>query len=645
MKKALLGVFLFLITIQFYTAQELDTLAGPPSKKELLSQLDNLDIPQTRRMDNLRILGEYYMYEQADSAYYFFYSAMGLAKLGQDSLSLMKLYNRLALTDAYYEKDDRAIAFADSALTYGSVNNVNHAASIGYSYRIQALSHYFKEENDKALEKLLTANRFLLRGKDNDENKAYLAENYADLANIYLEIKNYETAINCISRSLELSRPVDAWQQLGEGYDFLASYHLDVKNFDQALNYLDSAKVAYEKIEHIDRVNLTEKVRGNVYVEQGKYDEAIAISKGLLDYDIEEGLSYVITDDYLFLTDAYTKKGDLTKAKMYLDLAQRASSESIDPIYTIGIRKQRAAIFKEEGELDLAINELHELLQYEMIDEYKESQKAIFEDLYKLYDLKNDQKNAFVFFKKHAAIKDSLQQILQTKRFNILQTEFKYNELVSKLETQETQLDLVKAQQNRTQLRNSFLVGIVILIALFSIILFLRQRKLNIARRIALESKQEVLKVKQEVLDNEVHFKNKQITDFAIHISKKNELLENIKGKLKRIKVINDTYKEMVNDVLHFINNDIEQNKEKIQLYQQVNETKDSFRAKLDRMYTNLSQKERKVATMLRLGQTSKQIALQLNISAASVDNYRYTLRKKMNVSKGESLKTFIQNI
>jgi DNA-binding CsgD family transcriptional regulator len=48
---------------------------------------------------------------------------------------------------------------------------------------------------------------------------------------------------------------------------------------------------------------------------------------------------------------------------------------------------------------------------------------------------------------------------------------------------------------------------------------------------------------------------------------------------------------------------------------------------------------------MLRLGQTSKQIALQLGISSASVDNYRYNLRKKMAIPKGESLKAFIKEI
>ncbi len=101
----------------------------------------------------------------------------------------------------------------------------------------------------------------------------------------------------------------------------------------------------------------------------------------------------------------------------------------------------------------------------------------------------------------------------------------------------------------------------------------------------------------------------------------------------------------MLNDTLHFINNDIENDKEKIQLYKDVSQTNDSFGSKLDTKFSDLNDKEKKVATMLRLGQTSKQIALQLGITAASVDNYRYNLRKKMNVPKGKSLKTFIQNI
>jgi len=238
-----------------------------------------------------------------------------------------------------------------------------------------------------------------------------------------------------------------------------------------------------------------------------------------------------------------------------------------------------------------------------------------------------------------------LRAILQKNKFNVIQSEFNYNELSAKLEARDAQLQASKAEQKRARDNTYFTFSVLGLIVLFFLISFYRQKKLNTIKRENLMAKQEVLSIKQEALDTQVAFKNKQITDFAIHISEKNELLEKIKIKLKQVKVINDTHKAVVKDTIHFINNDIDQNREKIQLYQQVNETNDSFRAKIDQLYTNLNDKEKKVATMLRLGQPSKQIALQLGISAASVDNYRYNLRKKMEIPKGHSLKDFINKI
>ena len=238
-----------------------------------------------------------------------------------------------------------------------------------------------------------------------------------------------------------------------------------------------------------------------------------------------------------------------------------------------------------------------------------------------------------------------MRAILQKNKFNVIQSEFNYNELSAKLNARDAQLQVSKTEQKRARDNTYFSFSVLSLIVLFFLISFYRQKKLNTIKRENLIAKQEVLSIKQEALDTQVAFKNKQITDFAIHISEKNELLEKIKIKLKQVKVINDTHKAVVNDTIHFINNDIDQNREKIQLYQQVNQTNDSFRAKIEQLYTNLNDKEKKVATMLRLGQPSKQIALQLGISAASVDNYRYNLRKKMEIPKGHSLKDFINKI
>ena len=285
------------------------------------------------------------------------------------------------------------------------------------------------------------------------------------------------------------------------------------------------------------------------------------------------------------------------------------------------------------------------MLSSPALDNFIESRKEIYKDLYELYEENNDFSNALMYHKEYVATKDSLQQILDKNKFSTLQTEFNYKELVSELETKESQLKVTQEEQKGARQRNLFIIISISALAVFALFSFFRQKSLSKARREALESKQEALQLKKKSLDDEVKFKNQQITDFAIHISEKNELLEKVKAKLKRVKVINDSHKEVLKDTLHFINNDIENDKEKIQLYKDVSQTNDSFGSKLDSKFDNLNDKEKKVATMLRLGQTSKQIALQLGITAASVDNYRYNLRKKMNVPKGKSLKTFIQNI
>ena len=158
-------------------------------------------------------------------------------------------------------------------------------------------------------------------------------------------------------------------------------------------------------------------------------------------------------------------------------------------------------------------------------------------------------------------------------------------------------------------------------------------------------TKKDLMALKQENTEKEIEFKNKQITDFAIHISEKNDLLEDIKQKIKKLPILNKTTATQINDVIVFINDDINQNKEKVQLYSEIDETTSSFNHNLTNLYPNLTEKERRIATLVRLNHTSKQISLQLNITPASVDNYRSILRKKMSVPKGAPIVKFIKNI
>lgn len=613
--------------------------------EDIKNQLQTKDLPSTTRIDNLLIVGKDFITKSEDSARYYLEKALQLSKIEKDSFNIIRAYNRFSVLEKYLENDLNTLKYADSALEYGSSANQKHFAGIAYAHSNKGLAYNYLERFDLSLESFLNANSFLLKDDQDTQTKTYLAENYTHLAKIYSSIKNNETALECIKKSLTISKAIDAYWETGESYEFMFAHYFDEKQYTLAQKYIDSAQTVYDKVENLQGIQFLDKYRAEIYLKQNTPDLAIPIYDALLQLDKKDGVAYILAEGYTFLSKAYTNKNKLKLATKYLDSARVQASISENLSHSISIASQQAKIYKSRKQLSRGILELQTILKNENIDFFQESKKDLYKELSELYALNNDPKNALLSSNEHYRIKDSLRAILQKNKFNVIQSEFNYNELSAKLKARDAQLQVSKTEQKRARDNTYFSFSVLSLIVLFFLISFYRQKKLNTIKRENLIAKQEVLSIKQEALDTQVAFKNKQITDFAIHISEKNELLEKIKIKLKQVKVINDTHKAVVNDTIHFINNDIDQNREKIQLYQQVNETNDSFRAKIDQLYTNLNDKEKKVATMLRLGQPSKQIALQLGISAASVDNYRYNLRKKMEIPKGHSLKDFINKI
>jgi DNA-binding CsgD family transcriptional regulator len=81
------------------------------------------------------------------------------------------------------------------------------------------------------------------------------------------------------------------------------------------------------------------------------------------------------------------------------------------------------------------------------------------------------------------------------------------------------------------------------------------------------------------------------------------------------------------------------------QIYQQAEDVNDEFPSRLSDLLPNLSAQERKLALLLRVGFSSKEIAPLLNISTKSVEIARYRLRKKFDLKKEINLTQFIKTI
>lgn len=70
--------------------------------------------------------------------------------------------------------------------------------------------------------------------------------------------------------------------------------------------------------------------------------------------------------------------------------------------------------------------------------------------------------------------------------------------------------------------------------------------------------------------------------------------------------------------------------------------TEETFLQRLKRSHPDLTSHELRICTLLRLGQSSKSIATNLNIKSASVDVARHRIRKKLNIHSGDSLSKYL---
>jgi DNA-binding CsgD family transcriptional regulator len=233
----------------------------------------------------------------------------------------------------------------------------------------------------------------------------------------------------------------------------------------------------------------------------------------------------------------------------------------------------------------------------------------------------------------------------QSNRVAVLRAEFKYKNIENELELKNKELELLQEKEKNTYYLISFLVAFGVLSIGSSVIIYSRQKKINLMNKKVFQAESQISESKRKQAVLEMEFKNKEITDFAIHISEKNEILEEIKNKIKELRLKDPEIQNKLTELVFFINNNITQNMEKVSLYSNIQETTTSFFQKLEFLFPDLTEKEKRVASLVRLQLSSKQIAQQLTITPKSIDNYRTSLKKKMNIPKEQSLQEFLKNL
>lgn len=148
-------------------------------------------------------------------------------------------------------------------------------------------------------------------------------------------------------------------------------------------------------------------------------------------------------------------------------------------------------------------------------------------------------------------------------------------------------------------------------------------------------------------LQNTLELKRKELIDVALSIGEQKEYLEKITERLEKITLCKDEQER--SRLLSELTTELRcrtQNDTRIEeFYAQAELVHKDFSLRLEESFPNLTMQEKKLATLLRLGFSSKYIAQLMYITPKSVEIGRYRLRQKLGLQRNDNLITFIKSI
>ncbi len=505
--------------------------------------------------------------------------------------------------------------------------------NLGYCYNKIGDNYQNLGNNKKAFEYYYLSESIYQKTDSISKDKLW---NLTNIASLFISKSIYSEALERLRKAQKMaSNSEKYYKQLSQTYMLMANIYEIYEDYEEAIEYYNESLKILEK--NNDTINIA-RCKLNIvgtYVVWGKNDKALS----LLDEIPEENENL----DFLFLiylnkSEIYLNKKEHDKAFVFNSKMLNLLKDSKDNYYEVMTKMQLSRIYTSLG------NKLKAIELLEMCLEESKSLSGftfrieILSELSILNEEIGNYEKAYNQINEYITTNDSVLKVQRIKETEFLKTVFNEEKSNLTIDRKERELTYLKEKDILRSKYNKYLIVAFLILILFSAIIYNKQRKLILTQK-----KAESLELEKH--EQQLKFNNQQILDLSLHVHDKNDLLTNIKTKLKDVLSQDKDHKKALSSIVNSINEDIRVNKEKIGLYKVVDESNVSFLQKLVQNYPNLSTKEQKIVQMLRSELSSKQIATQLSLSIYSIDTYRSKIRSKMKVPKNIKLSSFIRKL
>lgn len=149
------------------------------------------------------------------------------------------------------------------------------------------------------------------------------------------------------------------------------------------------------------------------------------------------------------------------------------------------------------------------------------------------------------------------------------------------------------------------------------------------------------------VMTSEIDIKHKELVNLSLYIKQQRQYLEDLSKRLNDLSHEEniEMLRQELRDTAQKLNENMRLTGEMDHFYTQVEDLHKNFVSRLLMRCPNLSEKEKRLAIMLRLGFSSKDISSMLNVEPKSVEVSRYRFRRKLKLDRSTNIVEYLQMI
>ncbi|RIV30273.1 hypothetical protein D2V08_14255 [Flagellimonas lutimaris] len=395
-------------------------------------------------------------------------------------------------------------------------------------------------------------------------------------------------------------------------------------NDEAALEPLMEGLEIFEDQENHLWACITHTEIGYAYLGLDNIDKGIEHFKKSLEISINSGRKGFEAICYHNLGLANRKKGNLDLAEQFLkksiDLGKTTANNSVSSLNELGSlsleKNEPLESIKHHTEAIQLANSIKSLV--ELKDGYKGRSLA--------YELNGQYQKALEDKKQFIILNDSIFNSTKSQQIEELRT-------IYETEKKEQQIALLEQEAKVSKLQKYLLgggLGLSVLVFGFGFYGVRQKLKRN--------------KAEKAKLDAELDFKKKELTTHALHLAKKNEVLESIKQKAEALKK-EESVKTGYQNLIRTIDFDLQDDNNWKNFSRYFEEVHKDFNSNVKARFPEVTPNELRLLALLKMNLSSKEIANMLNISHEGIKKARYRLRKKLNIQTEDSLQDLVLSL